>query len=63
MLPTYITAKEVCARLGGISDMTLWRYLNDESVGFPRPVYIRRRRYFREDEITAWIDRQAEQVG
>ena len=58
MLPKFITAKEVCARLGGISDMTLWRYLNDDKADFPKPVYIRRRRYFCEQEIADWIEKQ-----
>lgn len=59
MLESYLTAKQVCARLGGISDMTLWRYLNSQDVGFPKPVYVRRRRLFREADVAEWIEKQA----
>lgn len=41
--------------LGGISDMSLWRWLHDPSLEFPRPLYIGRRRYWREHEVTRWI--------
>lgn len=49
--------RELC---GGISDMTLWRWLHDPALGFPKPIYIGKRRYFREAEIYAWIEAQAE---
>ena len=49
--------REIC---GGITEMTLWRWLQKNELGFPRPIYIGRRRYFREAEIFAWIERQAE---
>jgi excisionase family DNA binding protein len=58
MLENFLTAKEVCARLGGVSDMTLWRWMNAPELGFPRPVYVRRRRLFREAEVAAWIETQ-----
>ncbi|KIX17034.1 AlpA family transcriptional regulator [Paracoccus sp. 228] len=45
--------------LGGISDMTLWRWLNDQSMGFPRPIYLGRRRYWREAEVIGWVDAQS----
>ena len=46
------TVREIC---GGISDMSLWRWLNDPAMGFPRPLVISRRRYWRETEIATWI--------
>lgn len=46
------TVREVC---GGISDMSLWRWLNDPALAFPRPVVISRRRYWRETDIANWI--------
>ncbi|MEG3663075.1 helix-turn-helix transcriptional regulator [Celeribacter halophilus] len=49
--------RELC---GGVSDMTLWRWLNDPDLAFPRPTYIGKRRYFRETEIADWIEAQAE---
>jgi len=45
--------------LGGISDMTLWRYLNDEALNFPQPIYINRRRLWREGDVIAWLESQA----
>lgn len=53
-----IPAASVCAPLG-ISQMTLWRWLRDPALDFPRPIYIRRRRYWREADIQAWIESRA----
>jgi predicted DNA-binding transcriptional regulator AlpA len=41
------------------SDKTLDRWLKDEGLGFPRPIYIRNRRYFREAELIEWERAQA----
>jgi len=49
------TVRDLC---GGVSDMTLWRWLNDRDMNFPEPVYIQKRRYWREAELGAWIDAQ-----
>ncbi|GAB1378299.1 helix-turn-helix transcriptional regulator [Pararhodobacter aggregans] len=51
-----IQATAVCTICGGICLMTLWRWLNDPTLDFPRPIYIGRRRYWREAEILAWLD-------
>lgn len=51
-----IQASSVRSLCGGISDMTLWRWLNDQSLDFPRPIYLGRRRYWREAEVLAWLD-------
>ena len=45
--------RELC---GGISDMTCWRWLNDDALNFPKPIYISRRRYWREADILDWIN-------
>ncbi len=37
-----------------ISQMTLWRWLADDSMGFPKPVYLGRYRYWRIADIEAW---------
>lgn len=51
-VPTnYLTAKEVMAEFGGICEMTLSRWLADKDLNFPRPIYIKRRRYFSMEEI------------
>lgn len=49
-----ITAGTLCERLGGISAMSLWRWVRDPALDFPKPIMIRRRRYWREAEIAAW---------
>lgn len=51
-----ISAKTVRELCGNISDMSLWRWLNDPALGFPRPVYIQKRRFWREAEILDWIE-------
>ncbi|SNT37522.1 helix-turn-helix transcriptional regulator [Tropicimonas sediminicola] len=51
-----IPAKDVRAMCGGVSDMSLWRWLNDPTLNFPKPIYIARRRYWREADVIAWLD-------
>jgi predicted DNA-binding transcriptional regulator AlpA len=51
---TYLTAPQIRKRFGGRSDVWLWRLLNDERANFPKPVVVRRCRYFPLSEIEAW---------
>lgn len=51
-----IPAAAVRDALGGISDMTLWRWLNDDALNFPKPIKIQKRRYWRAEEIVAWLE-------
>ena len=51
-----ITSAAVRHLSGGISDMTIWRWLHDPNLGFPKPHYIRGRRYWAEAEILAWLE-------
>lgn len=55
-----IPARDVRDICGGVSDMTLWRWLNDPALNFPKPIYIGRRRYWREADVSAWLDAQGE---
>ena len=55
-----ISANAVRILCGDISDMTLWRWLNDPALEFPKPTYIGKRRYFREADVFAWLEAQAE---
>lgn len=55
-----ISANAVRILCGDVSDMTLWRWLNDPALNFPRPTYIGTRRYWKEAEILAWLDHMAE---
>jgi predicted DNA-binding transcriptional regulator AlpA len=49
--------------LGGISDMSLWRWLNDPDLAFPRPVVIQRRRFWRKADVEAWIIQRSTSSG
>jgi predicted DNA-binding transcriptional regulator AlpA len=50
----YLTGPQVCARYS-ISDMSLWRWLADKDIGFPRPAMrVRERRYWLESDLVAW---------
>lgn len=55
---TYLTGPQVRARYG-ITEMTLWRWLRTDDLDFPQPIYVNRRRYFAEADLTAWERRQA----
>lgn len=56
---------KACRDYFGVSDMTLWRWLHDPKLNFPKPVYISKRRYFRKSEVEDWVNiRKADgQVG
>ncbi|KEP68010.1 prophage CP4-57 regulatory [Thioclava dalianensis] len=55
-----LPANAVRMMCGDVSDMTIWRWLHDAELDFPKPIYIARRRYWREAEVLAWLDAQAE---
>lgn len=52
-----LPAKEIRAMFGGVSGMTLWRWLHDESLGFPKPTVIRNRRYWDAAAVEAFRQR------
>lgn len=45
--------------LGGVSDMTIWRWLETPSLNFPKPIRIGRRRYWRESDLINWVESRA----
>ncbi len=53
MSDTYLTAREVKARYK-ISKVTLHRWQNSETMAFPQPHYLNRRRLFSEAELMEW---------
>jgi predicted DNA-binding transcriptional regulator AlpA len=55
----YLSAKRVRERYDDISDMTLWRWLRDLRLNFPKPIKIRNRRYWRLDDLVEWERRRA----
>ncbi len=48
--------REIC---GGVSDMTIWRWQQAAELNFPKPIYIGRRRYWREADVITWLEDQA----
>ena len=50
----YLNAAQVRSRYGGMSDMALWRWLHDEELGFPQPVRINKRRFWKATDLSAW---------
>jgi predicted DNA-binding transcriptional regulator AlpA len=50
----------VRTRYGGVSDMSLWRWLNDKELNFPKPLVINKRRYWRIVDLVAWERAQAD---
>ena len=56
----FLGATQVRRRYGDMSDMTLWRWLNNPEMGFPRPYYFGRLRFWRRSDLEAW---EAMQLG
>lgn len=55
----HMTGPQMLMRFGGISEMTLWRWLRDPTLNFPKPLVINRRRYWRVVDIEKWERDQA----
>jgi predicted DNA-binding transcriptional regulator AlpA len=53
MQQTYLTAPGVRTRYG-ITKQTIWRWLKNEALGFPRPSRINNRLYWKLVELEAW---------
>jgi predicted DNA-binding transcriptional regulator AlpA len=49
----FLPARKVWERYG-VTSMTLWRWIYDDKLNFPAPVYIRRFRYWRLSDLVAW---------
>ena len=54
-----LTTPQLRARLGGISEMTVWRYERDTEINFPKPIRIKRRKYWRVREVEVFEARAA----
>jgi predicted DNA-binding transcriptional regulator AlpA len=53
----WVGARAVRARFNDCSDMTLWRWLNNPALGFPKPVYHGRLRFWDEEELDAYDEK------
>jgi predicted DNA-binding transcriptional regulator AlpA len=51
----YLPGKKVCERYG-VTPMTLYRWLKKPELGFPRPIYIGRYRFWDEGVLEAFED-------
>ena len=49
----YLTAPQVRARYS-IHSSTLWRWLGREALGFPRPIKISERRFWKLADLESW---------
>ncbi len=56
---TFLPARQVRARYG-VSDMCIWRWIRDEKLGFPTPIKINNRRFWKLDELQTWEATKAE---
>lgn len=54
----YITARQLRHRLGGVSDMSIWRWSRDAALAFPKPIRINSRRFWRLSDLVAWEQSQ-----
>lgn len=50
----YIVRRNLRARFGNISEMTLWRWEHDKRLAFPRAIAINGRKYYDLAEIEEW---------
>lgn len=51
-----LTAQQICAKFGGISQMTLWRWLDSDVVRFPKPTLrVNKRRFWSTESIRRWM--------
>ncbi|MGO8104907.1 helix-turn-helix transcriptional regulator [Rhizobium leguminosarum] len=53
MTQAYLTRPQVRVRYQ-ISEMTMWRWEQNQDLNFPKPMVIGRRKYFKEEELAAW---------
>ena len=57
-----LPAREVTRRYG-VVDRTLGRWLENVDLGFPRPLVINKRRYFRLTDLERWERERARAAG
>jgi hypothetical protein len=49
-----IGARKVRERYNDVSEMSLWRWLHDDKLAFPHPIYINGRRFWKVSQLEAW---------
>ena len=58
-----IQASVVRDLCGGVSDMSLWRWLHNPAMNFPQPRYIAQRRYWRETDVLDWLNTRPKEAA
>lgn len=59
---TYLPAHKVRIRYG-VSDTSLWRWLRDDALGFPHPLRINGRRFWKLADLEGWEASCTEKQG
>lgn len=59
----YLTSSQLKRRYGNCSDMALWRWLRRPGLGFPQPIKIGDRRYWKLSDLRAFEVRRATPAG
>lgn len=57
---TLLTSNQTRARVGGVSNMCIWRWMRDDRVQFPHPIQINRRNYWKLGDLRRWQSEQSE---
>jgi predicted DNA-binding transcriptional regulator AlpA len=58
-LQTFLTGPQVQARYHK-SHVSIWRWVNDTSLGFPKPIKINRLNYWKLSDLEAWEEAQGD---
>ena len=58
----HLPARKVWERYG-VTSMSLYRWLKDQEMNFPKPIYIGRFRYWRLSDLVEWERRRARKVA
>jgi predicted DNA-binding transcriptional regulator AlpA len=53
-----MTCRQIREMFGDVSQATVFRWGKNPALGFPAPVQIHRRNYWRASEIRAWREKQ-----
>jgi predicted DNA-binding transcriptional regulator AlpA len=58
----YLPGRQVHDRYN-VSEMTIWRWLHNAELKFPKPTVINRRRYWLLEELEQWERMRASKIG
>ena len=61
--PEYLPARATRRRYNDPSESTFWRWQRDPAVGFPQPILIGSRKFFRLADLKEFERRQQQKAG